>query len=652
MSHAATGGFTLTSRAGRASSEALEIRLLGRFQVLRHGQELPAATFGGRLPRTIVRVLAVRRGALVPRDVLADILWGEEAPADPDANLDVLVHRARRALVDPKLIITGSGGYALADDGRVQVDVEAFRASVLEGREHVARNDDAGALRAFQSALDAWSGEPLAEDFYADWAQPYRLELQRLQLEALESGARAALRLADPTQATQLAEMAIVRDPLRETARLLFMQALTEAGDLVGARRAFEELRQVFADELGAEVSAEAMALNDALRRRRTSPEEHGRAPTTIAADEAAEASVQLGGQGSGPRRALILASMAALASGSESYERGARLADLALLEAGGDPGARAEALAVGAVIDMNLGRFERSKRRAQEALSLFEAAGDRHGMARVLDVQVMRDFMTGRIADATEAFARVATLFEESGDLLRIVVPRSTRGHGLVFMDRPREGLEDIDRALRVAEEIGHAESVAYCLWHRCEALAALGEAGKAILDGQRALAIAQRLRHREWQAASMCGLGVAHLANDDLAAAEQILRRALEAAAGIPVFTSWAAARLARMLIRAGRLAEAGEFVDQALQQPVASALFEARLAQAELVGARNEPEFEALARRALSVATRSGHFASARLLRELLVTHQAGPRADRRTPTESGPGHMKTPGETPDP
>lgn len=652
MSHAATGRFTLTSRAGRAGSEALEIRLLGRFQVLRHGQELPATTFGGRLPRTLVRVLAVRRGALVPRDVLADILWGEEAPADPDANLDVLVHRARRALVDPELIITGSGGYALADDGRVQVDVEAFRASVLDGREHVARNDDAGALRAFQSALDAWSGEPLAEDFYADWAQPYRLELQRLQLEALESGARAALRLGDPTQATQLAEMAIVRDPLRETARLLFMEALTEAGDLAGARRAFEELRQVFADELGAEVSAEAMALKDALRRRRTSPEERGRAPTTIAADEAAEASVQLGGQGSGPRRALILASMAALASGSESYERGARLADLALLEAGGDPGARAEALAVGAVIDMNLGRFERSKRRAQEALSLFEAAGDRHGMARVLDVQVMRDFMTGRIADATEAFARVATLFEESGDLLRIVVPRSTRGHGLVFMDRPREGLEEIDRALRVAEEIGHAESVAYCLWHRCEALAALGEAGKAILDGQRALAIAQRLRHREWQAASMCGLGVAHLANDDLAAAEQILRRALEAAAGIPVFTSWAAARLARMLIRAGRLEEAGEFVQQALQQPVASALFEARLAHVELVGARNEPEFEALARRALSVATRSGHLASARLLRELLATHQADSRADRRTPMKSGPGHTKAPGETPDP
>jgi DNA-binding SARP family transcriptional activator len=626
-------GSTLTSRGGDVSTRPLEIRLLGRFQVLRHGHELPATTFGGRLPRTIVRVLAVRRGALVPRDVLADILWGEVAPADPDANLDVLVHRARRALVDPELIITGSSGYALADDGRVHVDAEAFRAAVLEGRQHAARNEDASALRAFQGALDVWSGEPLAEDFYADWAQPHRLELQRLQLEALEAGARAALRLGDPPQATQLAEMAIVRDPLREPARLLFMEALAAAGDRAGALHAFNEMQRLFAEELGAQVSVEAIALHDRLRRRRTSSDELEAAPTTIAANEAAEASVQLGGQGSGPRRALVLSSMAALAAGSESYERGARFADLALLEAGADPGARAEALAVGAVIDMNLGRFARSKRRAAESLSLFEAAGDRHGMARVLDVQVMRDFMSGRIADATEAFAHVATLFEETGDLLRVIVPRSTRGHGLVFMDRPREGLDEIDRALGVAEEIGHAESVAYCLWHRCEALAALGEPGQAISDGERALAIAEQLRHREWQAAAMCGLGLAYLADDNLVAAEHVLRRALEIAAGIPVFTSWAAARLARTLIRAERLAEAAEFVQQALQQPVASALFEARLAQVELVAARIEPEFEALAGQALSVATTSGHFASARILRELMANHQADLRADHR-------------------
>ncbi len=626
MSHATSRGSTLRSRGGRAATEPLEIRLLGRFQVLRHGRELPASTFGGRLPRTLVRVLALRRGALVPRDVLADILWGERAPADPDANLDVLVHRARRALVDPELIITGSSGYALADDDRVRVDVEAFRAEVVDGRAHMARNDDAGALRAFQRALDAWSGEPLAEDFYADWAQPYRDELQRLQLEALEAGARAALRLGNPTVATQLAEMAIVRDPWREPARLLLIDALAEAGDRTGAIRAFEDMRRSFDEELGSPPSAEAFALVDRLRRRPTPPDEVRSASPLTPVDLAAEATARLGGQGSGPRRALVLASMAALAAGSDAYERGARLADLALLEAGGDSAARAEALAVGAVVDMNLGEFDRSTRRAQEALELFEAAGDRHGMARVLDVQVMRNFMAGEIAAATEAFARVATLFESSGDLLRIIVPRSTRGHGLVFMARPAEGREEIDRAMAVAEELDHAESVAYCLWHRSEAFAALGEPGRAIVDGERALSIAERLRHREWQAASLCGLGVAHLADGNVIAAEQVLRRALDSAAGIPLFTSWANARLARVLIRTGRLDEADAAVGEALGQPVAIAHYEARLSHVELAAARDDPEFEAIARRALSVAASHGHEASARLIRDLLADRHA--------------------------
>lgn len=175
------------------------------------------------------------------------------------------------------------------------------------------------------------------------------------------------------------------------------------------------------------------------------------------------------------------------------------------------------------------------------------------------------------------------------------------------------------------MAEHIGHAESVAYCLWHRSEALAALGDPDRAVADGERALAIAERLRHREWQAASMCGLGAAHLARGDLAGAETVLRRALDMAAGVPVFTTWGSAMLARTLISAGQPDEAAAFVQRALAQPVASALFEARLARAELLVARNEAEFEAVAREALAIATTSGHLASARLLRDLLLSHE---------------------------
>lgn len=345
----------------------LEIRLLGRFQVLRDGEAVRSAAFDGRLARLLVRVLAIQRGSLVPRDVLADILWGERPPADPDANLDVLVHRARRALGDASLIITGLGGYALADGDGIWIDAEQFRASVRQGREHAAVGDHAIALGAFRRALDVWRGEPLAEDVYADWAEGWRRELLALQLEALEGGAGAALFLDAAHHAAQLAEMAIVREPLRESPRLLLVKALARVGDSAGALRVFDEYARTLAGELGVEPSPEAINLRGTLLGPGRQPAAE-RAPDLATRARRTTEAAHLGGQGSAPKRALTLAAMAAVAAGSDDYRRGERLARLTLLEAGDDRPARAEALVIASVVDMNLGRFKRSGWATQKA--------------------------------------------------------------------------------------------------------------------------------------------------------------------------------------------------------------------------------------------------------------------------------------------
>lgn len=145
----------------------IEVQLLGRFLVRRSGEEVPAASFGGRLVRVLVRLLASRRGSFVSRDVMAEALWPERMPADPTANLRVLVQRARAALRDPALIVTGPGGYSFAAGGGCEVDTEIFLARVRDGQDHFATGHAAAALSDFRSALDLW-GEPLAEDAYDD----------------------------------------------------------------------------------------------------------------------------------------------------------------------------------------------------------------------------------------------------------------------------------------------------------------------------------------------------------------------------------------------------------------------------------------------------------------------------------------------------
>ncbi|MCA1844576.1 MAG: AAA family ATPase [Actinobacteria bacterium] len=245
----------------------VDIRLLGRFSARRDGEEIPPGAFGGRLVRTLVRILVTRRGTFVSRDVLAEALWPGRMPADPAANLRVLVQRARAALGDSALILTGPGGYSFAGGPDCRVDAESFLAAVETGRRHLAAGQAGLALRELRAALDAWGGEPLAEDAYEEWAQEPRSALFRAYLEALEDGAAAALALRDPAQAVALAELAVAREPLREPAALLLARALAEAGDTVAALRALHALRHRLAEAVGLEPSGEARELETRLQR-------------------------------------------------------------------------------------------------------------------------------------------------------------------------------------------------------------------------------------------------------------------------------------------------------------------------------------------------------------------------------------------------
>jgi DNA-binding SARP family transcriptional activator/tetratricopeptide (TPR) repeat protein len=245
----------------------IEVRLLGRFAVVLEGQEIPLRTFGGRLVRQLIRLLVTRRGVHIPKDMLAEGLWGDHPPADPAGNLEILVSRARRALGDPSLILTGPGGYAFTDDDRCWVDGDEFVARVESGHRELAAGRHATALRAFDSALELWSGDPLMEDAYTDWAQEYRRDLSRTHLEALEGGAAAALAVGDPVLAVGLAQQAVGADPLREAGRLLLIHALADSSDTAGALAAFEDLRSRFAEELGLDPSSRALELHGRILR-------------------------------------------------------------------------------------------------------------------------------------------------------------------------------------------------------------------------------------------------------------------------------------------------------------------------------------------------------------------------------------------------
>jgi len=289
--------------------------------------------------------------------------------------------------------------------------------------------------------------------------------------------------------------------------------------------------------------------------------------------------------------RSRVLAQLAILDARTADAARGSELADLAIAEAGDQPAALGQALAAGAIIDLTGGNLARARHRVRRAARLLDQAGDSRGSARLLYWRAMECFTGGRLRDAAEQLDRLARLAVTPGELLRLWSPRATRGHTLTFLGQAADGLTEVEQTLAWARAARHPAVEAECLWHRAEALTALGRAAEAIEAAEQAADIAGRIGHAEWAAAAHRGLGIACEAAGLTARAESAYRRSLRSAAGIPLFRAWAAARLGAFLARQGRPGEAAPHVQAALTEGTPLTRHEARWARAELLASQDD-------------------------------------------------------------
>jgi DNA-binding SARP family transcriptional activator len=319
--------------------------------------------------------------------------------------------------------------------------------------------------------------------------------------------------------------------------------------------------------------------------------------------------------------RSRILAQLAILDASAADVARGSELAALAIAEAGDQPAILGQALAAGAIIDLAEGNLARARRRAHRAARLLDQAGDSRGSARLLYWRAMECFIDGRLRDATGQLDRLAHLAVTPGEVLRLWSPRATRGHALAFLGQAADGLAEIEETLAWARAARHPAVEAECLWHRAEALAALGQGAEAIESATEAAGMAARIGHAEWTTAAHRGLGIACEATGMRDRAESAYRCSLRAAEGIPLFRAWAAARLGALLARQGRPGEAALHVQAALAGGTPLTRHEARWAHAELLASQGDSQAcAATAAAALDRARRDGYLVLVPRLREL--------------------------------
>ncbi len=245
----------------RGLAPRLRVQLLGRFAVWRSGTPIPAAEWRGQKTRDLRKVLLLAGQRFVAKDQLVEWLWPSAAPDAADANLRSAVSDLRRVL-EPDLargrnstyIETRHEGYRFLAAPDVVVDLTEF--------ERALQTTERAPLAA---ALQAYPGELLEEDPYADWAQAERGRLHGLRLEALARLADLCQGAGDWAPAVSAAEQGLALDASRESLWRVLMRAHMQHGDRAAALAAFERCRAALARDLGTDPLPETLALHQQL---------------------------------------------------------------------------------------------------------------------------------------------------------------------------------------------------------------------------------------------------------------------------------------------------------------------------------------------------------------------------------------------------
>jgi len=239
------------------------IQLCGRITIELEGLRLEAGLPPGQ-GRLLFVYLVLNRMRPLSRDHVTAAIWPDEAPAEAEANLRVLVSRLRRLLGASVVEGRSTLRLALPPDSWVDVEVAARKVHEAEAAVHV--RDWSRALPAASTAFII-ADRGLLPESDAPWVAEKRRWLQDVRVRALECDGVASLGVggsevaAAERDARRLVELA----PYRESGYRLLMEALACRGNTAEALITYERFRCLLRDELGASPSEQTQALHRRL---------------------------------------------------------------------------------------------------------------------------------------------------------------------------------------------------------------------------------------------------------------------------------------------------------------------------------------------------------------------------------------------------
>jgi tetratricopeptide (TPR) repeat protein len=226
----AVGVAVAESRGAGGSGGQFEVRLLGPVRVVYQGRLLE---LGGVQARSVLAVLMLSPGQVVPRGVIARNAWRGQPPATAGDLVAQYVSRLRSALA-PAAAHLGLEAVRPGFRARIDpelIDARRFTGLVRRAGQDQAAHEDALAQAHLEQALALWRGSALAlEDLEADWLRRQAAVLQDQRWEALERLAGLHHAAGQSARAVELLREEAPHHPQRDGLIALLVRALAATG--------------------------------------------------------------------------------------------------------------------------------------------------------------------------------------------------------------------------------------------------------------------------------------------------------------------------------------------------------------------------------------------------------------------------------------
>jgi DNA-binding SARP family transcriptional activator len=242
----------------------MEYRVLGPVEVLADGR--PVA-IGGPKPRSLLVLLLLNAGRVVPTSQVIEALWGGRPPMSGATRVQGVVSQLRasfaRAGVTSSPIATRRPGYLLTvGDG--ELDLEVFERRCGDGRAQAASGDLEAAAAVYRAGLELWRG-PALTGVDAAFAEAEAARLEERRLAAVEELTEVELALGRHAGLVGELTALVARYPLRERLRERLMLALYRSGRQAEALAVYREGHRLLVEELGLEPGPDLQRLQQAI---------------------------------------------------------------------------------------------------------------------------------------------------------------------------------------------------------------------------------------------------------------------------------------------------------------------------------------------------------------------------------------------------